>query len=85
MTREEAIKLLSEKLTKRIATIAPPGLGHLDETWEAVGPASADYMVAMTEWVRTGEDKARQRLEDAYMAVVQAWTDVSEKHTTRVD
>ena len=85
MNRTEAAKILSERLVKRIATIAPPGIGSVDETWETVGPVSAEYMIALSEWVRTGSDEARLRLEDSYRDVCAAWMSVSECWTTQVD
>lgn len=85
MNRTEAARILSERLVKWIARNASPRIGSVDEAWETVGPVDAEYMIALTEWVRTGSDEARLRLEDAYRDVCAAWMAVSECWTTQAD
>lgn len=76
MTPEERRRrgtMLCEKLTREVAEIAPPGIGHWDRAWELVSDADASFMLALTRWEATGSDDDKPALREAYFAVLNAW------------
>jgi len=81
--RRERGSELCRKLARRVAEIAPAGLRRSDDAWEHVGPASADFMAALTAWEHEGADEAEQTLRTAYVALVEAWREAADAHRAR--
>ena len=73
MTRAEAARKLCTQLAEEVEAVAPPGIGHRPETWETVGSADAQFMIALTAWESTGTEEARALVRAAYTRVLEAW------------
>ncbi len=72
---------LCQRLSEAVADIAPSGIGHWDRTWEIVGPADAQFMVALSDWESEPTAEALATVTAAYDACLAAWTDaVSQFH-----
>ena len=74
MTQNERIecgRMLCEKLEAEVAAIRPPRI--TSSAWEWITGLSADFLIALTAWELTGEDKDRLRVRDAYLAVTKPW------------
>ena len=75
--RRSRARELCVHLTEQIANIAPPGIGNWDEAWEIVAQADAEFMVALFEWERTGDDAAQVRVREGYDRVLDAWREAT--------
>ncbi len=76
---------LCERLTQDVAEIAPPGIGHWDRTWEIVGPADAQFMVALSDWESEPTPEALATVTAAYDAVLDAWGDAVRRFHQHVE
>ncbi len=78
LTREEMARLVARRLARRVARVAPPGLGRWQRAWELVGPPSERFVDLLVEWEHAdpadGQDEVRkQMIRAAADDVVQAW------------
>jgi len=71
--RRERGTELCRRLAADVASIAPPGLGAWERTWEMVAPVDAEFMMRLTAWEAAPSEPARLRVRDAYRAVLEAW------------
>ena len=73
MTRAEAAQKLCKQLVTDIANEIPIHVGRWDKTWDIVGPADAEFMIALTVWEATGSEEDRAKVRTAYDSVLDAW------------
>ena len=71
--RSDRARQLCERLTADVAVLTPPGIGHWDQTWETVGDADAEFMVALSGWQSDPTPEALATVTAAYDAVLAAW------------
>ena len=53
--------------------IAPTGIGRWPTTWDIVGEADADFMLALSTWEADPTDEAKERVRSTYAAVLDVW------------
>ena len=78
--RRSRARELCVHLTEQIANIAPPGIGNWGGAWGIVGDADAEFMVALFEWERTGDDAVQIRVREGYDRVLDAWREASRQY-----
>ena len=83
MTKDEAATELCRRLVRDINEIAPAAIGRHDETWATVGPADAEFMVALCQWERTAAEVDRAAVRDAYELVLEAWREAARGYDGR--
>lgn len=74
MTVRERGTEICRRLARDVESIVPKGIGRWPRAWEIVAEADADFMAALTAWeADPGNEAAKQRVREAYRAVVDAW------------
>ena len=74
---------LCRVLEKHVADIAPSGIGVLDRTWDIVGPADAEFMLALSGWEASGGEADQAKVRAAYNRVLDAWRRASTLYEQR--
>ena len=64
---------LCRRLSERIASLCPPGIGSWEDVWTIVEPDSAEFLAALALWEATETDAAQSAVRRAYDNVVSAW------------
>ena len=80
MTLEDRIergRRLCEKLQAEVEAIQSCYLATSPEKRELLSGLDADFLIMLTAWEATGEEKDRLRVRDAYLAVTDAWKAVA--------
>jgi hypothetical protein len=74
MTVHERATEICRRLATDVASIAPPGLGSWDRTWDIVADADTDFMIALTAWeADPTSEETKQQLRAAYARALDAW------------
>lgn len=71
--RREGGTRLCRQLGAEVARLAPPGIGRWEQTWQIVGDADTEYLIALTRWEATGSEDDKPPLRAAYYGVRDAW------------
>ena len=86
MTLEDRIergRRLCEKLQAEVEAIQSCYLATSPEKRELLSGLDADFLIMLTAWEATGEERDRLRVRDAYLAVTDAWKAVASSPLTR--
>ena len=70
--RERGTELCS-RLAKRVAEIAPAGIGRWDRAWDIVAEPGAKFIVALTAWEAEPSSVTKERIRITYNNVLRAW------------
>ncbi len=71
--RRERANRLCRELSRQIAMVASPGLGHWDEAWRIVEEPSRRFLDVLGEWEVSGDDDTKHRAKVAAGKVLDAW------------
>lgn len=71
-------RLICQRVTRRIAEVAPPGLGLWAPAWEIVATPSDYFLDRLKEWESRDAAQTRTALEGAVNELVRAWRTAAE-------
>lgn len=71
--QSEQARLLCWRLSKRVAAVAPKGLGRWPRAWSIVAGSSHRFLVTLARWEAEGSAIDRARLVEAADRVVEDW------------
>lgn len=82
--RSETARLLTREVSRRIADVAPAGLGHWPPAWELVAAPTDAVLDAIHEWEAAGdgtprEEELRRAVSAAADRALEAWREAARR------
>lgn len=71
-------RIICQRVTQEVASVAPKGLGRWPEAWRIVEEPSTRFLDRLAEWEHADTADTRRRLHAAAVEVVEAWRRAAE-------